>query len=143
MVFRRGIQNQHTQGKLLNFENCCNRIKWNFQSQFLMSQIIGNILKFFSSENANLRAHFLNPFLFWNNAQYFTESKNLFNFVSSAWKRDNLYYNNWWQWISRSNSWDLKENTSWKILESLKCFLIYLCTANWSWQMRKCVRALG
>ena len=47
-----GYKNQHTQRKLLNFENWCQKVsKFDFQSQFSMSKIIGIFL--------NLGAHFL------------------------------------------------------------------------------------
>ena len=55
-------KNQHTQRKLLNFENWvngrCQKVpKFDFQSQFFMSKIIRIFLNFFFS--LNLGAHFL------------------------------------------------------------------------------------
>ena len=71
-VFNWGIQNQkdfwpenqHTQRKLLNFENWVNGEvskvpKFDFQSQFCMSKIIRIFLNFFLLKNINLGAHFL------------------------------------------------------------------------------------
>ena len=58
-------KNQHTQRKLLNFENWCSgrcqkKPKFDFQSQFSMSKIIWIFLNsFFSLKNINLGAHFL------------------------------------------------------------------------------------
>ena len=58
-------KNQHTQRKLLNFENWCQKMpKFDYQSQFSMSKIIGiwvspTLSHFFSLKNINLGAHFL------------------------------------------------------------------------------------
>jgi hypothetical protein len=64
-------KNQHSQRKLLNFENWvngqvsksakkCQKVpKFNFHSQFSMSKIIRIFLIFFSLKNINLGAHFL------------------------------------------------------------------------------------
>ena len=53
--------NQHTQRKLLNFENWCNGgvSKIYFQSQFSMSKIIGIFPDFFFVEEYQLRSTFL------------------------------------------------------------------------------------
>ena len=54
-------KNQHTQRKLLNFENWVNGEvpKFDFQSQFSMSKNIRIFLNIFSSLKTNLGAHFL------------------------------------------------------------------------------------
>ena len=57
-------KNQHTKRKLLNFDNWCNREvvkvpKFDFQSSFSKSKIIGIFLIFFSLKNISLGAHFL------------------------------------------------------------------------------------
>ena len=64
-------KNQHAQSKLLNFENWCNQ-RFDIQSQFSKSKIIGIFLNFFSLMNTNLGAQFLIPFIFYNDAQFFT-----------------------------------------------------------------------
>ena len=57
-------KNQHTQRKLLNFENWCNRkvskvLKFDYPNQFSMSKIIRIFLIFWSWNDTNLGAHFL------------------------------------------------------------------------------------
>ena len=54
-------KNQHTQGKLLNFQNWVNGevSKFDFQSQFSISKIIRIFLNFFSLKNIYSGAHFL------------------------------------------------------------------------------------
>ena len=55
-------QNQHTQIKLLNFENWCSGVSkvtnFDFQSQFSVSKIIGIFLNFFLSEKYQFRSTF-------------------------------------------------------------------------------------
>ena len=102
-------KNQHTQRKILNFENLFNgevskvptfKINFYVKNHWKLSQV------FFSLNNINLGAHFLllafddkiNFYISLFSKLHITFlwvcwflGKNIFNFVYPAWKLDNLY----------------------------------------------------